>query len=100
MAGGSDAMVTLVDGHFRPVPFASMLDPDTGRTRVRLVDISSEHYKIARRYMVRLRSEDFEEPATLARLADAANMSTDEFKRQFCYVVENEVPLLDLKVSA
>jgi ATP-dependent phosphofructokinase / diphosphate-dependent phosphofructokinase len=100
MAGGSDAMVTLVDGHFRSVPFDQMLDPATGRTRVRLVDISSEHYKIARRYMVRLRGEDFEDPITLNRLAAAANLSTEEFKNQFCYVVENEVPLLDLKVSA
>ena len=99
MAGGSDAMVTLVDGHFRSVPFDQMLDPATGRTRVRLVDISSEHYKIARRYMVRLRGEDFEDPITLNRLAAAANLSTEEFKSQFCYVVENEVPLLDLKVA-
>jgi len=100
MAGGGGAMVTLVDGHFRAVPFDQMLDPETGRTRVRLVDISSEHYKIARRYMVRLRREDFVDPAMLARLASAANLTPDEFKNQFCYVVENEVPLLDLKVSA
>src|SRR5215207_1399804 len=100
MAGGGDAMVTLVDGHFRPVPFKQMLDPETGRTRVRLVDVSSEHYKIARRYMVRLRAEDFEDATTLARLASAANMTTDEFQNQFCYVVENDVPLLDLKVAA
>jgi hypothetical protein len=100
MAGGGDAMVTLVDGHFRPVPFRQMLDPETGRTRVRLVDITSEHYKIARRYMVRLRSEDFEDEALLARLAATANLTPQAFKEQFCYVVENEVPLLDLKVSA
>ena len=60
--GGSDAMVTLVNGRFEPEPFANMLDPRTGRTRIRLVDTTSEHYRIARRYMVRLRREDFDEP--------------------------------------
>src|ERR1051326_7356383 len=56
--GGTDAMVMLVDGRFKPLPFSDMLDPRTGRTRVRLVDVASEQYLIARRYMVRLRAED------------------------------------------
>src|SRR6266567_2154537 len=61
---GTDAMVMLVDGRFQPLPFSEMLDPSTGRTRVRLVDVSSEQYLIARRYMVRLRPEDLEDPAS------------------------------------
>src|SRR5206468_3256817 len=65
--GGSNAMVTLVDGRFSPMPFDEMLDPATGRTRVRLVDTSSEQYQIARRYMVRLRHEDLANPQNLAR---------------------------------
>src|SRR6266567_4071119 len=67
--GGSNAMVTLVDGRFSPIPFDEMLDPQTGRTRVRLVDTSSEQYQIARRYMVRLRHEDLDDPRLLAGLA-------------------------------
>src|SRR6185503_12884975 len=43
LGGGSDAMVTLADGHFRSLPFNETLDPNTGRTRVRLVDVDSEH---------------------------------------------------------
>ncbi|MBI3964380.1 MAG: 6-phosphofructokinase [Chloroflexi bacterium] len=94
--GGDQVMVTLVDGHFHAVPFAEMLDPATGHTRVRLVDINSEHYKIARRYMVRLRRDDFEDPMILAQLAATARMSLDEFRRQFEYVVANEAPPLSL----
>ena len=37
---------------------------------MRLVDITSTRYAIARRYMIRLRRDDFEDPAELARLAD------------------------------
>ena len=64
--GGTDAMVMMVDGHFQPQPFSEMLDPRTGHTRVRLVDAASEQYEIARRYMVRLRPEDFSQPDALA----------------------------------
>jgi 6-phosphofructokinase 1 len=90
LEGGGEAMVTLVNGHFRALPFSEMLDPATGRTRVRLVDPASEHYNIARRYMVRLRKEDLEDAETLARLADAANLTPEQMRAQFEYVVANE----------
>ena len=85
--GGTDAMVMLVDGRFQPQPFSEMLDPQTGRTRVRLVDVHSEQYVIARRYMVRLRPEDLEEPETLASLAAVIKTSPEEFRRRFGYLV-------------
>ena len=96
IGGGSNAMISLQGGHFVPVPFAELLDPATGRTRVRTVDIHSTRYAIARRYMVRLRRDDFANPQKLARLAQAAGMSAQEFAEHFAYVVENEPPPLDL----
>jgi ATP-dependent phosphofructokinase / diphosphate-dependent phosphofructokinase len=85
--GGTDAMVMLVDGRFQPLPFNEMLDPNTGRTRVRLVDVSSEQYRIARRYMVRLRPEDLEDATSLASLAEVVHQSPEQFRRQFGYLV-------------
>ena len=69
IAGGSAAMVSMQGGHFMPIPFDEMIDPETGRTSVRMVDIHSTRYTIARRYMIRLRRDDFEDPHELARLA-------------------------------
>lgn len=89
--GGTDAMIMLVDGRFRPQPFSQMLDPRTGRTRVRLVDVASEQYEIARRYMVRLRPEDFEDGELLASMANLANMSPDAFRARFGYLVQRPV---------
>jgi 6-phosphofructokinase 1 len=86
--GGSNAMVTLVDGRFSPIPFDEMLDPQTGRTRVRLVDTSSEQYQIARRYMVRLRREDLEDPHLLASMASVVAQTPEEFRAQFEYVAQ------------
>jgi 6-phosphofructokinase len=100
LTGGHGAMVTLQEGHFHPLPLEAMLDPQTGRTRVRLVDISSEHYRIARRYMVRLNREDLADPASLRRLADVAGLSADKFERQFGYVVESEARMPGLAAVA
>lgn len=98
LEGGSNAMVTLQNGHFTPIPFSKMIDPQTGRTRVRLVDVDSEHYKIALRYMVRLRRDDFEDPEPLSRLAAVVGMSPEAFRERFAYVVENEAPPLQLPI--
>ena len=62
LAGGSGAMVSMQGGHFIPMPFAELTDPATGRSKVRLVDIASTRYAIARRYMIRLRRDDFDNP--------------------------------------
>ena len=94
LAGGNAAMISLQGGHFVPVPFRDMIDAETGRARVRLVDITSTRYAIARRYMIRTRRDDFENPEELARLAKTANLSEDEFRRQFEHLVAEEPPAL------
>ena len=99
LAGGNSAMVSMQGGHFVPVPFSSLIDRDTGRTRVRLVDTSSTRYAIARRYMIRLRRDDFEDPHELAKFAATVHMSLDQFREQFEYLIRYEPPplLIDAK---
>jgi 6-phosphofructokinase 1 len=96
IAGGNAAMVSIQGGRFVPVPFAAMMDPETGRTRVRLVDIASTRYAIARRYMIRVRRDDFENPHELAKFAASAHMSLDDFRAEFEYLVDNEPPGLTI----
>ncbi len=91
-AGGNAAMIAMDGGHFVPVPFKRLLDPETGRARVRLVDIASTRYAIARRYMIRLRRDDFEDPHELAKLAATANVPLPEFRREFEYLAAYERP--------
>ena len=92
LEGGTDAMITIQHGVFRPIPFSEMLDPATQRTRIRLVDVHTEHYRIARRYMLRLRRDDFEDPHELEKFASTARISVEEFTRQFSYLVSDEPP--------
>lgn len=90
LEGGSAAMISLQGGHFVPVPFSEMVDSATGKTRVRLVDITSTRYAIARRYMVRLRRDDFDDAEELAKLAAVVGLTPDQFRQEFEYLVATE----------
>ena len=94
LEGGNAAMISMQGGHFVPIPFSEMIDSQTGRTRVRLVNINSTRYAIARRYMIRLRRDDFEDPKELAKFAATAGLSLQEFRQEFEYLVQYEPPPL------
>ncbi len=94
LAGGNAAMISMQGGHFVPIPFASLIDRETGRTRIRLVDTRSTRYAIARRYMIRLRRDDFEDPHELAKFAASVGISLENFRQQFEYLVAYEPPPL------
>ncbi|GAB4174391.1 MAG: diphosphate--fructose-6-phosphate 1-phosphotransferase [Calditrichia bacterium] len=94
--GGNGAMVSIQNGHFVPLYFKGFIDSKTGRPKIRMVDIHSESYLIARRYMIRLNRDDFEDPHELAKLAATANMHLDEFKEKFYYMVEEEPTFPDV----
>lgn len=100
--GGNEALISMQRGRFVPVPFAQIMDPVTGRMRVRMVDITSDRYKIARSYMLRLKKEDFDDKVELSRIAQAANMKLAEFTARFGYLVENDAraSLAPFKVAA
>lgn len=89
--GGNGAMVSIQNGRFVPLFFQDILDPVTKRTRVRLVDPSSESFYIARRYMLRLNQADFEDPHELAKYAATCGISLDEFRKQFYYLIEKDL---------
>ena len=94
LAGGTGAVISMQGGHFVPVPFEEIVEPASGRMRVRLVDVNSTRYAIARRYMIRLRRDDFDDPHSLAKLAAAAGLTENEFRREFEYLLEGEPPPL------
>ncbi|MCY4577504.1 MAG: 6-phosphofructokinase, partial [Chloroflexi bacterium] len=63
--------------------FDELRDPDTGRTRVRLVDTESERYKVAREYMVHVQPQDLEDDGLVARMAKYSNRSSEEIMERF-----------------
>jgi 6-phosphofructokinase 1 len=81
--GGTEAMVTIQGGKLIPMPFGEMIDPATGRVRVRYVDVSSEMYETLYAYMIRLKPQDFADPAQVGLLAKAGNLGEGEFRARF-----------------
>ena len=77
-----------MNGKIEVLPFSQLRDPSTGRTKVRRVDIDSDSYRVARKYMIRLEKSDLENPDMCRKLADEAGMSPDAFVQRYCGVVE------------
>ena len=81
--GGNAAMVSIDNGRFTPLPFKEMLDPSTGKARVRMVDTNAEYYQIGRKYMDRLSSEDCSDNEALSKFASILNIQPGEFRKSF-----------------
>ncbi len=88
--GGDGDIVSIQQGNFVPLPFKDLINPETGKMKIRMVDVNSIYYKIARLYMLRLTKGDFDDPHELAKLAATAKISMDDFKNKFYYLIEKD----------
>ena len=92
LSGQSGAIVTMLKGKLIPVKFEEIINVKKGRVETREVDIDSDVYHVARKYMIRLEKEDFEEIKNVARLAIIGNMTAKEFEDKFKYLI-NDPPV-------
>ena len=76
MRGDSGAMISIQENQAVPMYFDDIKNPETGKTKVRKVNINSVHYKIARGFMMRLEEGDLDDPG----LANAYRMTQEAFK--------------------
>jgi len=86
-AANHGAVISFAGGKLDPQPFSKMIDPETKRMKPRLVDVKSESYECARRYMFRLERGDLESPAKLAKIAASTNLTPEQFRSRFGYLV-------------
>ncbi|MGD9899283.1 MAG: diphosphate--fructose-6-phosphate 1-phosphotransferase [Calditrichaceae bacterium] len=86
--GGNGALISIQNNRFVPLYFKDIIDPQTKKMKVRMVDIDSESYHVAHRYMIRLKTEDFDDPHELAKYAATANVSAGEFQKNFHYLLD------------
>jgi len=68
--------------------FEDLKDPATGRTRVRIVDVHSEYYRVARDYMIRLNAHDLTDDETAGKLAVASGMRVEDLRAEFGHLFE------------
>ena len=87
LADQCGAIISFVDGKMIPIPFEEMIDPRTQRMKPRKVNVESESFLCARRYMVRLEPTDLTDPGKLRALAGFTNLSPEAFRERFDKVV-------------
>jgi 6-phosphofructokinase 1 len=83
LAGGTSVLITRQQGRIVPVPFDALMDPATGRTKVRMVDTSTDAFVCARSLQVRVERVDLEDAARLSALATAAMLSPEETRARY-----------------
>lgn len=79
----SAVLVSLHRGKLETIPFDTIMDPTTGRMRVRMVDTTSDRYRIGRAFTVRLRTRDLDHAATLAGMAAVVKLTPEAFRARF-----------------
>src|SRR5271157_63050 len=85
--GGTNAIITLQHNQIVPLPYYEMINPETGRTEVRMVDTSSFRYQSAYQAMTRLKPEYANDALLFERLAVHTKLSGRELKERFGYLI-------------
>jgi len=86
LAGQTQVLITRQDGAIALMPFGELMDTETGRTRVRMVDTSTESFATARALQVRLDAADLEDEDRLAAIAAAGNLTPEQVRERFAFV--------------
>ena len=77
-AGGSSVLITRQQGAIVPMPFENIVDPATGKSRVRGVDVTSDSYRSALALQERITTEDLADPARLEAIAERERGDGDD----------------------
>ena len=87
LGGDTGALITIQNGKMVPIDFSELIDSVKDRARIRFVDVHTEAYEVADKYMIKLRENDLTDRKKLTALAKAANMKPAEFKSYFSQAV-------------
>jgi len=76
-------MITRQGSRIVPIPFDDILDPETGRTRVRMLDTTTPAYETARMLQVRLEEADLSTPYLSTSLERATGLDTAALRKRY-----------------
>jgi 6-phosphofructokinase 1 len=80
------ALISFHQGKMLPMHFSEIFKT-RDRLPTRKVEIHGEIYEVARHYMHRLEPRDFDQPETLARIAQTAGKTPDQIRERFGYLI-------------
>ncbi len=83
LSGHANVMITRQNQRIVPIPFEQILDPKTGKTRVRMLDTATESFASAMALQTRLTATDLEDTKSAEAIAGASRLSLAELKTRF-----------------
>jgi ATP-dependent phosphofructokinase / diphosphate-dependent phosphofructokinase len=83
LEGKSGAVIIVKRGKKLPIYFNKIIDRKTGRVKIRYVDINTESFEVAQKYMIKLTEKDLLSRDKLRRLSGMTNLSPGKFKTYF-----------------
>lgn len=83
LAGTGNVMITRQNQRIVAIPFDEILDPATGKTRVRMLDTATESFATAMRVQTRLSAKDFADEKQATRLEAASQLDPEALRARF-----------------
>lgn len=86
--GGTRSLITMKNGRMVPLGFDTLKNKKTGGTRIRYVDVETESYEVAQKYMIKLQKDDLTDRERVKKMSAITNMTQKEFINYFSEVAE------------
>jgi len=83
LSGHANVMITRQNQKIVPIPFEQILDPKTGKTRIRMLDTGTESFASAMALQTRLTASDLDDPRSVEPLAAASKLTSTELRTRF-----------------
>ncbi|MGI9535216.1 MAG: 6-phosphofructokinase, partial [Thermodesulfobacteriota bacterium] len=88
LEGGSRSLISINNGKMTPISFDSLKNKRTGATKIRYVNINTESYEVARKYMIKLNRDDLRNKKKVKIMSEIVNMTAKEFIDYFTEITE------------
>jgi 6-phosphofructokinase len=83
LSGTANVMITRQNQRIIALPFNEILDPRTGKTRVRMLDTETDSFATALSVQTRLTSKDFEDSQWAEKIAEVSDLDLATLKKRF-----------------
>ena len=83
IGGNRNVMITRQNQGIVALPFDEILDPTTGKTRVRMLDVKAASFMTAMNLQTRLTAEDLADDDTASRTADVSQFDVEALRARF-----------------
>ena len=88
LEGGNRSLISINNGKMTPLSFDSLKNKKTGATRIRYVDVNTESFEVAQKYMIKLNNDDLSNKKRVKIMSKIANMTAKEFIDYFTEITE------------